>query len=182
MVQFIDLWRGHPLNASVVNPCIADRPVTNLAGKPIAAGDPVYLNQAAIRMGVALRRSGVRYEDLGKVLTCGAHDKGELHCVNARQLADALRRAKLAGFGPMEILSGGDVENFYARIFGRTGVLYIQEFWLRQDDKEGHPTGDLIDVWNGYRSSTNWLMDWFNWAGYRSHYAQAREIWFWPVA
>lgn len=182
MVQFIDLWRGHPINESRPLPCLAPGDLKNLAGKPVAAGEPVYPNQAAIRMGIALRRAGVRYEDLGKLLTCGAHDKSELHCVNARQLADALRRAKLAGFGQMEIFAGGDVDNFYARIFGRTGILYIQDYWMRIDDKEGHPTGDHIDLWNGYRSTAAWLMEWFSWAGYYSNYARAREIWFWPVA
>ena len=41
--------------------------------------------------------------------------------------------------------------------------------------------GDHIDVWNGYRSSTKWLMEWFFWLGYYSNYAEAGEIWFWEV-
>lgn len=182
MVQFIEIWRGHPSNESMVLPCVASAALNNLSGKPIGPGEPVYLNQAAIRMGIALRRAGVGIEQLGKVQTCGAHDRSEMHCVNARQLADALRRAKLPGFGEMEIIGGGDVERFLGRIFGRTGVLYIQNYWMRQDDKDGQPTGDHIDVWNGYRTSAAWLMEWFSWAGYTSNYAQAREIWFWPVA
>ena len=42
-------------------------------------------------------------------------------------------------------------------------------------------TGDHIDVWNGYRSSAKWLMEWFSWLGYYSNYAEAKEIWFWEV-
>ena len=36
-------------------------------------------------------------------------------------------------------------------------------------------------LWNGYRSSTKWLMEWFSWLGYYSNYVQAKEIWFWDV-
>ncbi len=181
MVQFIDLWRGHPVNESVSAPCLAPKDLTNLAGKAVDAGFPVYPNQCAIRMGIALHRAGIRVDQLGKVTTCGVHGAQQLHTVNARQLADAIRRARLPGFGDMEVITGGDVANFYTRIFGRTGVIYIQDYWMRGDDRDGAPTGDHIDVWNGYRSSSKWLMEWFSWAGYYSNYANAREMWFWPV-
>jgi hypothetical protein len=36
-------------------------------------------------------------------------------------------------------------------------------------------------VWNGYRSSAKWLLEWFSWVGYYSNYANAGEIWFWEV-
>lgn len=182
MVQFIDLWRGHPINESVSTPCIAASDVTNLSGNAVAAGFPVYPNQCAIRMGVALRRAGVSLEELGKVTTCGVHDRHDLHCINANQLAKAIRQANLQGFGPIEVISGDDVRQFYTRIFGRTGVIYVQDYWMRTDDRDSAPTGDHIDVWNGYRSSAKWLMEWFSWAGYYSNYAKAREMWFWPVA
>ncbi len=67
------------------------------------------------------------------------------------------------------------------RLFGRTGVIFIRDYWHRPTDQRGRPTGDHIDVWNGYRSSAKWLMEWFSWLGYYSNYAESREIWFWPV-
>ena len=41
---------------------------------------------------------------------------------------------------------------------------------------QGTSTGDHIDVWNGYRSTSKWLMEWFSWLGYYSNYAEAKEI------
>ncbi|MEQ1715232.1 MAG: T6SS effector amidase Tae4 family protein [Hyphomicrobium sp.] len=182
MVQFIDLWRGHPVNESVAFPCRASVDAADIGGRPVQAGEPAYANQSAISVGVALRRGGLRVEDLGKVTTCAVHDKSEMHILNARQLADALRRAKPAGFGAVEIITGGDVERFHIRLLGRTGVIYIRDYYVRSSDAQGRLTGDLIDLWNGYRTTENWLMEWLSWVGYRPPYAQAREIWFWPVS
>ena len=88
--------------------------------------------------------------------------------------------AGIAGLGPRERYSAAEAAAFYPKIFGRTGIIYIQDYWRRSTDS-GRPTGDHIDVWNGYRSSTKWLMEWFSWLGYYSNYVQAKEIWFWDV-
>ena len=57
MVQFIDLWRGHPINESVTAPCVAPHDLTNMEGQAVHMGFPVFANQCAIRLGVALRRA-----------------------------------------------------------------------------------------------------------------------------
>jgi Type VI secretion system (T6SS), amidase effector protein 4 len=181
MVQFSDLWHGHPINESVQTPCIAPTDLTNLADERVPANFPVFHNQCAIRMGVALRRAGVQPGQISGCATCGVHHRDEMHFINASQLAGALSRARIDGFGPIERMSGADAAQFYPKIFGRTGVMYIQDYWARSTDSAGNPTGDHIDVWNGYRSSAKWLMEWFSWAGYYSNYAHAKEIWFWPV-
>ena len=181
MVAFKELWRGHPINESVMTPCIAPQPLTNLEGKAIGQGFPVFANQCAIRMGIALRRSGVTAGQLSGCQHCVVHTREDMHFINANQLANAILRANLAGVGPREILKGADPSQFYPRLLGRTGIIYIQDYWQRTSDNPGRPTGDHIDVWNGYRSSAKWLMEWFSWLGYYSNYAQAGEIWFWEV-
>lgn len=195
MVQFIDLWRGHPTNESVDTPCLLtdggsrapdEAPVEASPGiKPAEAHvEPVApRDQSAIRLGVAMRRAGVRIEELGSRLqTCGIHDRSLMHILSASQFAAALRRAKIPGLGDVELIAGNDVARFQARIVGRTGILYVRDYWMRPGDPEGRPTGDLIDLWNGYRTTDSWLMDWMAWAGYTSSYELAREMWFWPVA
>lgn len=195
MVQFIDLWRGHPTNESIDAPCTVsggrvrtpdEAPVDMAPGiRPAEAHvEPVApRDQSAICLGVAMRRAGVRIEELGtRLQTCGIHDRSLMHILSASQFAAALRRAKIAGFGAVELIAGSDVERFQTRIVGRTGVLYVRDYWMRPDDPEGRPTGDLIDLWNGYRTTDSWLMDWMSWAGYTSSYEMAREMWFWPVA
>ncbi len=180
-MRFADLWRGHPINESDQTPCIAHTDLTNLEGKSVAEGFPVFKNQCAIRMGVALRRAGIAPEQLSGCAHCVVHQRSEMHYINASQLANALARSNIEGLGPLEKYSGQDAAAFYPKIFGRTGIIYLKDYWARSSDQAGNPTGDHIDVWNGYRSSAKWLMEWFSWAGYYSNYAHAKEIWFWEV-
>lgn len=180
-MQFIDLWRGHPANDGSGTPCRMPADGPDASGRPVFAGDPAYANQSAIAVGVALRRAGVRISELGRIETCKHHDKSEMHTLNPRQLAEAVRRARLTGLGDIEIITGGDVAHFQNRLIGRTGLLYVRDYWTRNADADGRPTGDLIDLWNGYRTTESWLMEWLSWAGYNASYAAAREMWFWPV-
>ena len=180
MLEFKDLWRGHPINESVQTPCIAPQDLTNLEGSQVRKGFPVFNNQCAIRMGTALRRAGVQPSQLGGLATCAVHPKEYMHIINASALAHALSRAKIDGLGPLEKFTGPDAAGYYHKIFGRTGIIFIQDYWKRSTDGD-RPTGDHIDVWNGYRSSSKWLMEWFSWLGYYSNYANAAELWFWEV-
>jgi hypothetical protein len=180
MVVFKDLWYGHPINESVQTPCIAPQD-GNYHGSVVEQGFPTFANQCAIRMGVALRRAGVKPEELSGCLTCSAHPPEEMHYIRAHELASALVRANIDGIGPVEQIRGQETAQFYPHLFGRTGIIYIKDYWRRSSDPVGRPTGDHIDVWNGYRSSAKWLMEWFSWLGYYSNYAEAKEIWFWEV-
>ncbi len=180
MVAFKDLWRGHPINESVMTPCIAPHDLTSLEGRAVTTGNPVFSNQCAIRMGVALRRAGVSAGQLPGCAHCSVHAREAMHFINANQLANAILRANLPGVGKVEKFAGAEAAQFYPKIFGRTGMIYVQDYWRRSTDS-GKATGDHIDVWNGYRSSAKWLMEWFSWVGYYSNYADAGEIWFWEV-
>ena len=179
-VKFKDLWFGHPINDSVQTPCIAPKD-GNYLGSFARKGFPTFANQCAIRMGVSLRRAGVEPHQITGCLTCSAHPGEHMHYIRAHELASALARGNIPGVGTMEQIRANDVAEFYPQLFGRTGIIYIKDYWHRSVDKQGRPTGDHIDVWNGYRSSAKWLMEWFSWLGYYSNYAEAKEIWFWPV-
>lgn len=180
MVKFIDLWRGHPINESVTTPCIAPHNLTNMEGSHVAMGFPVFHNQCAIRMGVALRRAGVRPEQLGGCTSCAVHPVSDMHYIRANELANRIASANLPGVGPIEKYVGAEAADYYPHLFGRTGIIFFKDYWKRSSDG-GRPTGDHIDVWNGYRSSAKWLLEWFSWLGYYSNYANAGEIWFWEV-
>ena len=178
MVAFKDLWYRHPANNSTQYPCIAPYGLTNMEGKQIAQGLPVFGNQCSIRMGVCLKNAGVPPSAV-RTATCSVHAADEMHFIRAADLARALAGASIEGVGKVERITGMDAKDFYGKLYGRTGIIYIQDYWKRHG--ETTPTGDHIDVWNGYRSSTKWLMEWFSWLGYYSNYVQAREIWFWDV-
>jgi hypothetical protein len=175
MVAFKDLWYRHPANNSIQYPCVAPRTLTNLEGKTVAQGFPVFGNQCSIRMGVALKNAGVAI----RLQTCGVHSAEEQHIIRAADLARGLAGASIQGVGKVEKIVGTEASQFYKKLFGRTGIIYVQDYWKRSG--ETTPTGDHIDVWNGYRSSTKWLMEWFSWLGYHSNYVQAKEVWFWDV-
>jgi len=179
MVDFAKLWGQHPINQSDATPCLAPHDLKSLEGLQVPKGYPVFHNQCAIRMGVALREAGVPANLLRGVTTCGVHPPEAMHFINATDLANAISRANLPGFGPREVYAGPDAAAFYHKMFGRTGAVYFKDYWRRTG--ESKPTGDHIDVWNGYRSSAKWLMEWFSWLGYYSNYAHSGEIWFWEV-
>jgi hypothetical protein len=178
MVAFRDLWYRHPANNALSTPCVAPHALTSLEGKHIAQGFPVFGNQCSIRMGVCLKNAGVPPGTF-RLATCGVHPAEEMHIIRAADLARALASTSIEGVGSVERITGTDTAQFYGRIIGRTGIIYIQDYWRRHG--ETTPTGDHIDVWNGFRSSTKWLMEWFSWLGYYSNYAEAKEIWFWEV-
>ena len=106
MVQFIDLWRGHPINESVTAPCVAPHDLTNMEGQHVAMGFPVFHNQCAIRLGIALRRAGVTDGQIGGCAACAVHPRSEMHFINASQLANALAHANIPGIGTVEKITG----------------------------------------------------------------------------
>lgn len=181
MVTFNDLWLKHPANQSVAHPCIAPLDLRNIEGRAIGRGLPVFSNQCAIRMGVCLKRAGVTPGQLGRLATCSVHAEDEMHIIRAADLGRALAGASIPGIGPVQKITGTEAAQFYPKLFGRTGIIFLQDYWMRSTDRPGNPTGDHIDVWNGFRPSTKWLMEWFSWLGYYSNYAQAKEVWFWEV-
>ena len=178
MVAFKDLWYRHRANNSTQYPCIAPHALTNMDGKFVAQGLSVFGNQCSIRMGVCLKLADVSPRLLRQP-TCHVHAAEEMRYVRAADLGRGLAGASIPGVGNVERITGTEASHFYHKIFGRTGMIYLQDYWRRHG--ETTPTGDHIDVWNGYRSSTKWLMEWFSWLGYYSNYAQAREVWFWEV-
>lgn len=191
-ITFRKLWNGAPLNNSEQTPCRLPRDIVTASGT-VLRGLPSYHNQCAIRVGVALGAAGLPADALKGVIMCEYHGREAMHCLNAQQTADALSRLPLgSGVGPVEKLVGADAAQFYPRLIGRTGLIFFKDYWYRSvpgTGADGQPTtikekaatGDHIDVWNGYRSSAAWVMQWFSWLGYYSNYAQSKEVWFWEV-
>ena len=44
------------------------------------------------------------------------------------------------------------------------GIIFFNGYWWRTTDTT-RPTGDHIDLWNGWRTSANMLFPWFGWLG-----------------
>ncbi len=165
MVTFRELWAHHPTNTGEQYPC-----QTN--------GVSNFTDQCAIRMGVCLKRAGVSVRG---PLTCNqaaptGHTADEMHFVRAAELANSLSGASVPGLAPRTKLAQPD--NFADELNGKTGILFFNGYWWRTDDK-ARPTGNHIDLWNGWRTTAKVLLPWFGWLG---GYDGSGEIWFWEVA
>lgn len=167
MVTFNQLWANHPTNTGEQHPCRT-------------LGIANFENQCSIRMGVCLRRSGVQVAAIRGALTCNqakltGHGKGDMHYIRARELAKALRNTSIPGIGPVYSLS--NASDFANELDGRRGLIFFNGYWWRHTDTS-RPTGDHIDLWNGWRTTAKMLFPWFGWLG---GYNKSSSIWFWEV-
>jgi hypothetical protein len=167
MIRFDDLWKHHPTNNGVQAPCKT-------------GGVSNFANQCAIRMGVCLEAAGVTPAQMGSAKTCNwarntGHVLGNMHYIRAREVALSLRAARIPGLGTTDIVQNPG--NFASELNGRTGIIFFNGYWWRTEDTV-RPTGDHIDLWNGWRTTAKMLLPWFGWLG---GYEKSNEIWFWEV-
>jgi len=175
MVTFNTLWNNHPQGIFSPNakPC-----QTN--------GKDHFTNQCAIRVGVAMQKSGIDTAKFNHVQRCWFHPKLTGHIIRAEELAKALhkQRAIVPGLGVREKISP---KGYHKIINNRTGILFYKDYFMRKNEIFRHRSGDHIDLWNGSRlpSPESWARiqlrlgssEWFNW----SDFEKSREIWFWPI-
>ena len=144
-------------------------------------GFPVFSNQCAIRMGVALRRAGVQPAQISGCSHCSVHPREEMHFINASQLANAIARANIAGVGRIEKIHRRRRRPVLSEDFRphghhlHSGLLAP----LLRSAAAQPATTSMCGTATARRAK--WLMEWFSWIGYYSNYAGAGEIWFWEV-
>ncbi len=142
-IEFSDLWRGHPINESVTTPARiapAVRWSTSRGDRPSRAF-LCFIIGRAIRMGVALRRAGVHALATRRHLELlSVRLREEMHFINANQLANGpcasqdRRQSALWRNSPASTR-----REFYPKIFGRTGIICIQDYWRRSTDGDRPP-------------------------------------------
>lgn len=161
-IKFKELWKNYPDG----HPCNKE-----------------FTNQCAIKLGVALAKSGVDTTLLvPKKRHCWYHKNSEGHVLAADELAAGLKKVRLAGVAQSIEVTG---QNFKSRLSGLKGIVYFEDYWLRSGDNPGRPTGDHIDLWDGSR-----LTDWSSWVRIQfglvipnvwSDLESAKKILFWKV-
>ena len=138
-VQFHKLWSNHPYPS-----------------KPCA--EKTFTNQCAIRMSVALEKSGVdtsSFDIMHPNRRCYPGFKhAPRHILDAQELANRIRSKKKV-FGIVEVHKKVTSKDFK----GRKGIVFIQNGW--------GPT-DHIDIWNGAALK----------GGFPSYFARGKEVWF----
>ncbi len=150
--MFRNLWDNHPFNSK---PCDAT----------------LFANQCAIRMGVAMEKSGLdtsSFDTMFEKRRCYPGLKhSPAHILAAHELAQWMN-TKTSKFGVREkLISKSDRKNIIKgtngpRDKGKKGIIFINNGW--------GPT-DHIDLWDGGKMR----------AGVKSWLFKGDELWFWEA-
>ena len=127
-LSFQTLWANYPSH----DPCV--NPVTH---------KKAYDDQCAIRLGMALQKSGVSFAGFPGP-RCEFGPRGSGMVLRAEELATWLQSRPFRGCPAPQVLPGKGFQKF---LVGRTGIAFFKDYWFRDDDKK-YPTGDHIDLWN----------------------------------
>lgn len=126
-IRFDDLWSRYPNHDPCVNP---------------STGKKAHDNQCAIRLGMALEKSGVSFSGFpGR--RCEFGPRGNGMALRAKELADWLATRPFKECPAAVVLTG---KTFVEVMNGRTGIAYFEDYWFR-DAAAKYPTGDHIDLW-----------------------------------
>jgi hypothetical protein len=143
MISFAKLWENHPYP---IKPC----------------DSKLFVNQCAIRMGVALELTGVSFKSFTGA-TCSNSFRlkhTQTHVLRAEELANWLKKGAVAGVPKIfkKKITSHD-------LIGQNGIIFIKDGW---------PSGgDHIDVWNGTACALK--------GGAVDYLALGKQVWFWEI-
>lgn len=144
-VSFTDLWKNHPYPDT---PCDTS----------------LFANQCAIRMGVALQKSGVSTKSFSGA-TCAhfpALKHKVAHILRAQELANWLKaEGQKSLVGKVKIYTKKvSSEDFV----GKNGIVFIKDGWGATDH---------IDVWSGTAMALK--------GGSPDYFMLGKQVWFWQL-
>jgi hypothetical protein len=167
-IKFQTIWDHYPSDDPCRDPSTGKVP-------------DAYSNQCAIRVGLALEKSGVNFSSFkGGRCPFGAKDGGMV--AGAQDLANWLSMPRFAGSPRPETYTG---KTAFKAIDGRKGIIFLANYWQRQGETGTTRTGDHIDLWNGSRMTAR--SSWFrvqlgiSWDGRWSDFRRATKVLFWPI-
>ncbi len=151
MPTFKELWKNH-------------------VGHDFVCDETVFKNQCAIRMGEALRLSGVSLA-AQKLRTCFTYNKRRFkahlpgHVLAAQQLADVFKdKPELLAAGVVREKLKGNIHKNLAKLKNRNGMIFIHNGWGATDH---------IDLWNGKTQTLK--------GGYADYFHKGVAVWFWEI-
>lgn len=168
-LKFETLWQNYPRFTPCTDPSTGSPP-------------PGFTNQCAMRVGRALELSGVSFASFrGKRCPFGPQQGGLI--AGAQELANWLGPSRFAGCPSHETSIGSEV---FDKIAGRSGIIFLADYWPRPGETGTTRTGDHIDLWNGSRMTeySSWLRVHFgvSWDGYWSDFRRASRTLFWAIS
>ena len=139
-----------------------------------------FANQCAIRVSQTLFNLGIEMKSF-KGARCW-HGHTPRHVLRAEELANWLNRSPFAGCGKTENYTG---PTFVEKINGKTGIIYLGDYWQRSNESDQNRSGDHTDLWNGSRmtSFSSYFRAQFGLSieGQWSDYLKAKKVKFWEI-
>ncbi|MCW3160080.1 type VI secretion system amidase effector protein Tae4 [Chryseobacterium oryctis] len=120
----------------------------------------VHQNQCAIRMSVALSKSGVDIMSFGGVKCWEKHEDGFKHILRAQELADWINIHPEI-FGKRLKMERKKYPKMNSKSFKHKGIVFIKDGWSGGVDH--------IDLWDGIELK----------GGTSDYFEKGVEIWFW---
>jgi hypothetical protein len=130
-IPFSRIWENYP----------SEQPCLDKTGRPPHG----WANQCAVRVSVALERSGVSFKSFPPGGRCPLGAANNAMIGSAQRLANWLRLRPFPGCPPPLAVGGATWE---ASLKGRTGIVFFENYWRRRGESAGFGTGDHIDLWN----------------------------------
>lgn len=110
---------------------------------------------------------------------CWHHKVSLGHVLAAEELAQGLAKIKISGLAATKKLNPASFQHLLA---GKTGIIFLKDFWARTGEHFTQRSGDHIDLWKKDR-----LSDWRTWfmisrvLNTSGNYSNSKEVWFWEV-
>jgi hypothetical protein len=179
-LNFEVMWKAHPLNWNPIERTPFRHASKNKKNDPFqilreeSPPPPIYTDQCAIKMSIALQDGGLSLETFSKsrseVREVFAVKKKYRGALAAEELAAWLIKAlgKPDQYSPSEASTA---------VTGRKGIIFFKDFWARPG--ETTPQGDHIDLWNG--STTPQADPRAYQPGPLSYFDRSKTVWFWEI-
>jgi Type VI secretion system (T6SS), amidase effector protein 4 len=180
-LNFAAMWSAHPLNWNPPEsapfrkpkPKPKKDPTNPFAALTDVPGEPIYPDQCAIKLSIALQSGGLPLATYPKarsevrpVEQLGRSIRGALA---AEELADWLIKA----LGKPQSFAGSEA---LAKIKGKKGIVFFKDFWQRPG--ETTVQGDHIDLWNG---TTTPNVPPASYEGEGTYFTRSKSVWFWEL-
>jgi hypothetical protein len=140
-------------------------------------GELLFKNQCAIRVGHALKKSGISLGSFPPTRKCWIH-KNQDHILAAKELADWLDKGVSSQIAKSRDITG---ESWRSKVLDKKGIICFEDYYPASNGSGG----DHIDLWDG--SSLTGLGSWLRTRfsivvpGYWSDFRKAKRIRFFEV-
>jgi Type VI secretion system (T6SS), amidase effector protein 4 len=115
------------------------------------AGNLLYENQCAIKLGHALATSGVSFSKF-RGSRCDRAAKDASHAGHIRMAQELANWLKTKPFKDLGATQKFKAKTGFEEIKNRTGIIFLANYWQRASEKgTAARSGDHIDLWIGSR-------------------------------